>query len=278
MPPQPAETTLNQAYAAAIALNNIGVSLLERHCFTDAAAILRDAATVMKGVSETIQEQTSAFTPLNSRSEGVLPSPENLSNMIRNANSKSINSRGIAGAQVNIFVISEEESAYVASANMGDQTSFPMDITFLIKLEMRRCSLRDCETCDPVLEASVIMHNFGAAHRFMALNPRTTAQEVSSTEQIDDCYRAAYLLCDLAFSLMQEPSVRRRLQENENYCSHCLPVSILVLRSLISLSVLLGLPAEAELLYSELLSLQGEYLPCALVLEVSARNRGAAAA
>lgn len=262
-------TTLQRSYIAAIALNNMGVSLMERKCHAQATETFRSAVSIMRAVSSVFHDEpTDSSRPLHTSEE--------LDRMLRQARRSLFNSCGSTHSQedqANLCVLTENESATVVNEHLRqrrDSFAFEETPSYFIRIESTRLSIRDCGSNDPVLEAAIVLHNFGASHKFMA-RTRTDA------ETARECYHGAFVLCSFAYTVLRDPGNHEDFQDTEEFLSYYLPVSIIVLRSLVSLATMLGLDEDALAYNSEMTHRQDHFLSLALVFSQS-RFTGAAAA
>jgi hypothetical protein len=154
------EQCLIRDHRAAIALNNMGVSLLERRAYRQGMETLKDAILVMKRVlvrSPSISSQGFGNTP-NSTSDA--------DTKVHRASKRMVNPEPIPSA-VSVDDVSHcatfSHRSYLGSVLHGGSSSplrspLRIEVTDLVSLEDR----------DPFLESSIILFNFGLAHLCMA--------------------------------------------------------------------------------------------------------------
>jgi hypothetical protein len=239
-------TTLQRAYTAAIALNNVGVSLLERGSYLQATEAFQDAMNVMKEISATCAEQGSRKRPLafSTLDAKLHKASYNLATCVKD------------DSRMNFCVLTEEDSPAVITKALQDKnTFFYSATTFLIRIEK---SMRDGEISEVDIESSIILHNFGNVYKCLA----TTATTASSAKELCE---GALKLFEFSFSLLQN--------HDEDY----LPISILILRSLASFALTLGKEREAESYYLHMLELEDCFLQMDYMLVESSESAAAAA-
>jgi hypothetical protein len=240
--------TLQRAYTAAIALNNVGVSLLERGSCLQAREAFLDAMNVMKEISIICAEQVSGKRPLafSTLDAKLHKASCNLANCVAVKDD----------LRMNFCVLTEEESPAVIAAALQDENMFfNSSTTFLIRIEK---SMRDGEISDVDIESSIILHNFGNVYKCLA----TTATTASCAKELCE---GALKLFEFSFSLLRK--------HDGDY----LPVSILILRSLASFASGLGMEYEAESHYSHMLELEDYFLQTDYMFVESSESAAAAA-
>ena len=163
-------THSDRAYMAAVTLNNIGVSLLERNCHQAAMRVFSDAIAILKNVSGSKASvhlrqcavDTYAFEAQleKAKYELAYALPE-------------------SSKCVNFCIFSEEECfAVVGSAMRKDMATSmmnPFDTNYLIRIEMRGRSIHDCPNVD--LESSIVLNNYGICYSCCAQNSTGTVED-----------------------------------------------------------------------------------------------------
>jgi hypothetical protein len=152
---------LSRDHRAAIALNNMGVSLLERRAYRQGLETLKDAIFVMKRV----------LRPASISSQGLCKTPNSTSYAeakVHRASKRMANPQPISSA-ISIDVLSQcatfshrscPSDSVLHAGGPSSPLSSPLRIeaTDLISLEDR----------DSDLESSIMLYNFGLAHLCMA--------------------------------------------------------------------------------------------------------------
>jgi hypothetical protein len=174
-------------HRAAIALNNMGVSLLERRAYRQGIETLKDAIFVMKRVLRppSISPQGLGKTP-NSTSYAEV--------MVHRASKRMANPQPISSA-ISIDVVSQCASfsrrSYPSGSVLRGGSFSPLRIeaTDLVSLEDR----------DPDLESSIMLYNFGLAHLCMAKLAKTpTKLQEGALKLFTMAYSLFAPLCDQA--------------------------------------------------------------------------------
>jgi hypothetical protein len=153
------EQCLIRDHRAAIALNNMGVSLLERRAYRQGMETLQDAILVMKRVlrSPSITSQGSDKTP-NSTSY--------TDTKVHRASKRMANPQPIPSA-VSVDIDSHRATfsyhSYLVSVLHGSSSS-----PLRSPLRIEAADLDSLEESDHVLQSSIMLFNFGLAHLFMA--------------------------------------------------------------------------------------------------------------
>jgi hypothetical protein len=155
------EQCLSRDHRAAIALNNMGVSLLERRAYRQGMETLKDAIFVMKLV----------LRPPTISSQGLYKTPKSTScakAKVHRASKRMANPQPVSSA-ISIDVVSQSATFSHRSCQSGSVlhggSSSPLRIeaTDLVSLEER----------DSDLESSIMLYNFGLAHLCMAKLSKT---------------------------------------------------------------------------------------------------------
>jgi hypothetical protein len=225
-------TSMQRAYTVAIALNNLGVSLLERDSYPEAKEAFQDAISVMMEISAKCEEQK--MSTKRSLSSSTLDAK------IRKASYNLSNCAAVKDdSKIKFCVFTKEESAAVTGAALQDENMFyDSSTTFLIRIEK---TIHDCENSGVDLESSIILHNYGNVYKCLATTANTSA--------------CAKELCQGAFRLFQlSYSLLGRDEEGSP------PISILILRSLACFASTLGMDREAKAYYSHMLNLKDSFL------------------
>jgi tetratricopeptide (TPR) repeat protein len=242
--------SLQRAYTVAIALNNMGVSLLERGAYHQAMETFQGAISVMEEIAASCAEQEmSRKRPLNfsTLDAKLLRATYNLANCDAVKND----------SKMRFCVLTEDEIPAVVVAALQDETMFfDSSTTFLFRIEKL---IRASEISEVDFECSIIWHNFGNVYNCLATTATTTAFA-------NELCKSALHMFELSYA---------RIYQNSN--EESLPVSIIILRSLTAFSSTLGMTSEAEAYYSYMLDLQDYFLEIDYLLADSSVIAAAAA-
>jgi hypothetical protein len=252
---------LQRAYTVAIALNNMGVSLLERDCYEQAMETFQDAVCVMKEISTSSSRQQEEPRKRPTISASILDAK--LQKASCNLSRTSFEAHN---SKINFCVLTEEESAAVIGAALGQELSSASSstTTFLVRMEGKLD-----QGCASHLDiaSSIILYNYGSAYKCLA----TIAETAYCAKQF--C-QGAFQLFRLSHLLLEKTNLQ---DDNEGDLELFVPMSILILQSLVSFALILGMECEAQTYYSHLMY-QQEYFKEGMYLLLAASIQIAAAA
>jgi tetratricopeptide (TPR) repeat protein len=243
-------TSLQRAYTVAIALNNMGVSLLERGSYDQAMETFQDAISVMTEITASSTEQEMprkrplGFSTLDAK---LRKATYNLANCDTAKHDSKMNFCVLTG---------DESPAVVAAALQNENMFFDSSTTFLIRIEK---SIHDCLISAVDFDVSLILHNFGNAYNCLA----TTATTAACAKELCE---GALKMFEVSYALFQ------------NSKEESLPVAIIILRSLAAFASTLGMGREAEAYYAYMLELTDSFFAMDYLLTESTEISAAAAA
>lgn len=246
-----------QFYMGAVALNNSGVSLLERNCYRQAMDVFNDAVAVMRVIASPQEPQVGVHR--RSASCDI-----DLDAKLANATYQITHAVPACSKPGQFCTFTEEESAAVIGAALqqdGTALLNPEATIYLVRIEMRGRSIRDCDMSNVDLESSIILANFANSYKCLA-------SVATSVETAMQYVAGAYRLFELSHSLIQSQ------RENEEYY---VPMSIHITGNLIGFAAMLGMDAEAEHFYDELLDLQECLAEIDCIVSTSSQIAAAAA-
>lgn len=153
----PSSSSCNQSYRSAIALNNFGVSLLERQCYQQAGETLKDAVSLIRSV--TLTETHLSLQEKMHAARQRLAKPQ----------------QDVRHAVVQVDVMTNTASANDMSSLLDDSPSCVVgsNRVFAIRVEDF-----DCDTTSEFISA-ILLHNFGLSYYCVA----KTAKKGSTTER-----------------------------------------------------------------------------------------------
>jgi hypothetical protein len=178
------ELCLIQDHRAAIALNNMGVSLLERRAYRQGMETLKDAVLVMKRV----------LRPA-SISQGFGKTPNSACNAeakIHRASKRMATPQPIVPSTVSIDAISHGATvSHRSKVHRG--SSYPLSSP----LRIEATDLVSREDRDSDLESSIMLYNFGLAHLCMATLAKTPIKfREGALKLFNMAYSVFAILCD----------------------------------------------------------------------------------
>jgi hypothetical protein len=237
----------------------MGVSLIERRCYSQGMDALSDAVSIMKEISATSQEVTLSTFSVDTK---LSRARQYLAHCERGDFAAESN---IKGSKMNLCVLNVEDSSAVIGAALkgaNDVFTFPSTI-FLIRIELNGKSLQDCDKQKPDPESSLIQHNLANAYTCMAC-------VTTDADHAKEMCLCAFQLHGLAFLVLQS-------QYSDEGAEHGVllkrqqlhPIFIIVLRSLISLSSVLKLESAAQFYYVHMIEMGKSLLERELILEDS---------
>lgn len=222
---------LDEAYAAAVALNNIGVSLLQRHSFRPAMEAFNDALAIMRDLSRySVDESGKSFHP---RAMGSISRVGDKLRRARQDLASSIASvvYNKERADIDFCVLTENEAATVVIDALKSQSVFTKNTCFLIRIE----SYDADELVELDLESAVILQNYGNVYRCLAF----VSEPIKARQHSENAFK----LFNLAFSLLRGQCDD---EMSEDVPSKFLPISILILRSLVTFAAILGMNEQEK--------------------------------
>jgi hypothetical protein len=221
-------------FKAALALNNVGVSLLERGCFRDALETLRKASDLIKvpfASPDSVEVNNRSIPSCDSQIDRDLTISYR-----RLARSQSVHHH----ADRDVTCVFAFDLTVLPDDNLHEAAhSFPCSNSgYAVRVD----------TCEELyfnflLECSIIIMNYGIAYRCYACG-----QHVSDSKKAD-CLRSAHELLKLAYEVLSNEFGRG---EDDIILERIELVSMLVLQGLMQLSYELNLPGEGQNYYSKL--------------------------
>ena len=223
---------LEEAYAAAVSLNNVGVSLLQHHSFVPAMAAFNDALAIMRDLSRYAVDESGkslhprAMSTISAAGEKLRRARQDLASSISSVVGKE-------RAEIDFCILTDNEAATVVIDALKTQSVFTKNTCFLIRIE----SYEVDELVELDLESSVILQNYGNVYRCLAfLSEPNKARQHSEN---------AFKLFNLAFSLL-------RGQCEDEIDEDVLPISILILKSLVAFAAILEMNEQEEMFNSHM--------------------------
>jgi hypothetical protein len=249
-------TSLQQAYMTATALNNMGVSLVERQCLDKASEAFGDAIGIMKEIAS-LAEGTSTGTAHHCQ----VQSSQNFDAAIQKsryhlAQGQLLQAKNISGSD--FCVVTEEGCGPVLAAALQSGNILGNSVTFLIRIELEGKSIHELDYNGHHLQSAIILHNF-------AIMYKCRASTASSPSEAKRHLENSFKLFNLALSVLQNEA-----PETEGVIPEALPVSIMVLYSLFLLTDMLGRDTtECETYYSMFVDTAEIFLQLETVKNVS---------
>jgi hypothetical protein len=217
------KTSLQKAYTAAIALNNMGVSLLERRCYRQAMEAFSDAMTVMREISMLHKEPSNmvykrpSLRPSYTNDAKLQKAIYNLAHCQRD-----VDPDHKSDSHINFCVLTERGCTAVIGSALQDESIFKSSTTFLIRVELERKSIHDCLDRDRAFESAIILHNLGNAYKCLASVATSASTAKKNLE-------SSLKIFELSYSVLQNEWSPELDQELSSQVLH---ISILVLRSI----------------------------------------------
>ena len=258
--------TSEQAYMAAVALNNTGVELLGSHFYDEAIDLFNTAVVIMRNLVS--PEERPASLPF---------SLSNIHETIRQANMKLRQEVPRLGENSPLkFMIVTEETASSAVETILQREEHEGCLMLsttvpLVRMELQSKCIRDIFADDSQsslnFESSIILYNYGNACKSLAFFS-------ASADGAQQNYQGAYQLSELSQSLL--------LRQKESPEAHdellSIPISILILRSITVVATILRLEESHQRYFLSLFLEMKEAFQDLFVAFSGSRNIAAAAA
>jgi len=227
---------------AALALNNLGISFIQRRRTEQSRKAFEDALTMVAALVRPDAETTSDCilsssidTILNKASSAIIDLTENT-----------------CTSSFQIVTIDDIAETVQKRTQDGCNTSTPI----FIRMELKGTFLEVCEFDNPTVETAIILYNFASAYQFFA----TTETMTTTTAQRSQYLERAIRLFELLLSVIESnPSLGNI---GDNGCGlELLAFSILALHGLVVCSTMKNARSPVEETYTKKLSaLQEEFM------------------
>jgi hypothetical protein len=231
-----AEQSLIRDHRAAIALNNMGVSLLEQRAYRQGMETLKDAIFVMKRV----------FRPQsrNSTLGATLDSTRGTDVKIHRAVQRMANPQPVPSAVI-VDVISHGASSH--SSPLGSILRESSSSSFTVPIRIEATDLDFPEDRDPDLESSIMLYNFGLAHLCMAKLAKTPMK----------LREGALKLFNMAYSIVSNKNALSRFSDDEmrRVSETRLLLALAVLNNVVKVLTEMGKHTEANNSFQRLVRL-----------------------
>jgi hypothetical protein len=233
-----ADQSLIRDQRAAIALNNMGVSLLEQRAYRQGMETLKDAIFVMKRV----------FRP-QSRNSSLGASSDSMSSIdlkIHRAVQRMANPQPVPFAMITDVISHSVASSHSSPLGsiLREQSSFS---SFTIPIRIEAADIDCPEDRDPDLESAIMLYNFGLAHLCMA-------KLVKSPMKLRE---GALKLFNMAYSIISNKNALSGLSESEmrRFSETRLLLAVAVLNNVVRVLTEMGKHTEANNSYQRLVRL-----------------------
>jgi hypothetical protein len=225
-------------YRGAIALNNMGVSLLEQRAYRQGMDTLKDAIFVMKRV---YRPKSGLLTPTFS-----LPSTSNVKAKLERAIKRMANPHPVPSAW-SVGVISHDPTSFYQSTIDSVLRGGPVSpFTFPIRIET--VDFDSLEDRDPDMESAIMLHNFGIAYLCMS------KQRTNSPGKLQE---GALKLFNMSYSVISNMNNMSRLSEEQmqQISETRLLLAVVVLNNVVQVLTDMGKDSEANESYQRLVRL-----------------------
>jgi len=226
-------TAFDSVYMTAIALNNVGVSLLRCQCYQLAKYAFHSALQAIQEVSSSVLKDGN-----------YISSPPHFEAALQSSYSHL--SRSEVPDNATIRVITEDESANVISSFVQEPNFLNCFTSVLIRIEYEGTSIQDCRNRDMVMESSIIVYNYGMLYKSLATTEPKTETSLQRLKRASELF-------GLAFAVLQNPC------QDFYGMLEMHSLSILVLCCLADCACMLGLEQEEKEYYSKMIVLR-DYL------------------
>lgn len=224
---------LQRLYTAAIALNNMAISLIERGLYSPASETLNSAASIMKDISQLSLIQASCPQGEDTRRKTFF--------MVRRAESYL----GRSGpkphsAILAIRVVNEDFAASAIGTKDDDLTVRDKHDIVVIRMEVG--SIQDLRYRDPNVDSSLILFNLACVQLCRAF---TSDLRISSHEFLKSAQRLFLFSLTVLENVIDDKEAA--IQGNgETNIGYILPAVIIVLRNLTRTASILGQHEDVE--------------------------------
>jgi len=231
------EQTLIREHRAAIALNNMGVSLLERRAYRQGMETLKDAIFVMKRVIHP-QSKTPDFATNT-------PSTNSTEAKVNRANKRMANPQPVPSAFSCDVISHEAISSHHQPMDSVLRKGAASPSTFPIRIEAGNI---DCpEDRNPDLESAIMLHNFGVAHLCMSKLAKSPLK----------FQEGALALFNMAYSIISNRNTIAQLSDSDmrSVSETRLLLAVVVLNNVVRVLRATGNHSEADESYQKLVRL-----------------------
>jgi hypothetical protein len=231
-------TPFEQLYSAAMALNNMGVSLLERSCHDEAMEAFGDALSLIQEIS--VSPSSERKIPPSEVEAKIDKASHILARCLHNDKDDS---------RARFCIISQEDSTSAIRSYLQKNDALCSSEICLIRVELMATSLPNGEDYYPGLETSIILYNCGNAHMWLASTLDPTYERAAR----------AFKLFQLSASILETLSLHTHVQDSDALMAEHLPITILVLRRLVVVTSMLCMTSDSQDYYRIMLRLQDKF-------------------
>jgi len=235
-----ANTTAFHNYRGAVALNNVGVTLIERRCYRQAIETLKDAIFVMRGVFNTATEKNSA---------SGFASTSGTEARLQRATERLVNPHPVSSSSL-INVISHDGTRIQPSmlSSLLKEGKAP---SHSVTIRIESADVDSPYARDPDLESAVMLFNFGIAH---LCSSKLSKSEVASKK----LNQAALKLFNMAYAIISNKTSLSCMsdQDAERSCEVRLVIAAIVLKQVVEVLKDMGNHSEANQSMQRLIRLQ----------------------
>jgi len=223
-------TPSQKAHLAAFVLNNIGVSLLRCRSCKKSIKAFGYALTIVKDLVKCSNvepgEASHRQSPLSQSYLETLvhTASKDLATATRESYNDSLQDTGPS------FCTLDSYNSIVAIQASMQEPSMSLSLSaFLIRIELDGKTLQECDHEDPNLISAIVLYNLANAYKYLA----ATGNEIDSNGHL----QCAFNLLQLSYSILDNHC---RKDTNEHFTDICIPLVILVLKSLMNCASSLG--------------------------------------
>jgi hypothetical protein len=230
---------LQRLYTAAIALNNLAISFIERGLYSPASETLNSAAMLMKDISTLSLAQAAC-----SHDDGTR---QKISDMVRRAESYL----GLTGIKphfsgITLRVVNEDSAVSTVGAIQNKDLTL-WETRSIVVLRMEVGSIQDLRYRDPNVDSSFILYNLGCAQLCRAFSLETKSL---SHALVNNAQRLFLFSLTVLENVVEDMEAGGDGNDESDMC-YILPAVILVLRSLTKTASMLGQHENVELFGSQ---------------------------
>jgi hypothetical protein len=232
-----ADQSLIRDQRAAIALNNMGVSLLEQRAYRQGMETLKDAIFVMKRVFRPQSRNSSLGATSDATSSTDIK--------IHHAVQRMANPQPVPFTMITDVISHGVASSH--SSPLGSILRESSSSSFTIPIRIEATDIDCPEDRDPDLESAIMIYNFGLAHLCMAKLAKSPMK----------LREGALKLFNMAYSIISNKNTLSGLSESEmrRFSETRLLLAIAVLNNVVRVLTVMGKHTEANNSYQRLVRL-----------------------
>ncbi|GAX13986.1 hypothetical protein FisN_5Lh099 [Fistulifera solaris] len=232
-------TNLQRLYTAAIALNNMAISFMERGLYAPASETLNSAAMLMKDISTLSLAQAAC-----SQDDGTR---QKIADMVRRAESYL----GLSGIKphfsgITLRVVNEDSAVSAVGATQSKNLTL-WETRPIVVIRMEAGSIQDLRHRNPNVDSSFILYNLGCGQLCRACSLETKRLSHALVNNAQRLFLFSLTVLENVIADMEAGGIGN----DESDMCYIVPAVILVLRSLTKTAFMLGQYENVKLFGSQ---------------------------